>query len=157
IPAGSRSQSVPGPGELPQSFETSDDLDARSKWNNLQVRLTQPQTKATILQGLSPDPDRSVPRIFLKGISTNLQPGDPILIDFGSIQLELFRVAEVKPDPVAGRTRVNLQAWSVAGAPKLKSVGESVAEVLTTYQQAVKSGKLTNLALAKKADAAIAD
>src|SRR5947208_2390291 len=31
IPAGSSSQSVPGPGELAQSFETSDDLDARSE------------------------------------------------------------------------------------------------------------------------------
>src|SRR5215475_5829488 len=43
IPAGARSQSIPGPGELPQSFETSDPLDARQEWNNLQVRLTKPQ------------------------------------------------------------------------------------------------------------------
>ncbi|MGH9908969.1 MAG: putative baseplate assembly protein, partial [Pyrinomonadaceae bacterium] len=46
---GSRAQSVPGPGELPQSFESSEDLVARPSWNNLQVRLTQPQviTKET--------------------------------------------------------------------------------------------------------------
>src|SRR6266446_4498359 len=35
IPAGARAQSVPGPGELPQSFETADNLEAHSKWNNL--------------------------------------------------------------------------------------------------------------------------
>src|SRR5262249_7838225 len=35
IPRGSRAQSVPGPGELPQSFETSDDLVAGSAWNDL--------------------------------------------------------------------------------------------------------------------------
>src|SRR5437588_8843634 len=42
IPAGARSQSIPGPGELPQSFETSEKLAARAEWNNLQVRLKQP-------------------------------------------------------------------------------------------------------------------
>jgi hypothetical protein len=28
---------------LPQSFETSDDLEARFEWNNLQVRQNRPQ------------------------------------------------------------------------------------------------------------------
>src|SRR5687768_14774658 len=42
IPAGARAQSVPGPGELPQTFETSEKIIARSQWNNLQVRLTRP-------------------------------------------------------------------------------------------------------------------
>src|SRR5262249_32136123 len=43
IPAGARSQTLPGPGEVPQSFETSEDLEARAEWNNLQPRLTKPQ------------------------------------------------------------------------------------------------------------------
>src|SRR6266508_4206939 len=48
IPAGARSQSVPGPGELPQSFETSEKLAARAVWNNLEPRLYQPQTANSI-------------------------------------------------------------------------------------------------------------
>src|SRR6185295_12395507 len=32
IPAGSRAQSVPGPSELPQSFETAEELQVHSKW-----------------------------------------------------------------------------------------------------------------------------
>src|SRR4051794_18259494 len=42
IPAGARAQSIPGPGELPQSFETSDPLVARRDWNNLAVRKRRP-------------------------------------------------------------------------------------------------------------------
>ncbi len=72
IPAGSRAQSVPGPGELPQSFETSEELKARTRWNNLKPRMTQPQTfnkeTGTLNGG---------PRVYLKGINTNLQPDDP--------------------------------------------------------------------------------
>ena len=43
LPAGTRSQSIPGTGEQPQFFETSDDLAARDTWNNLSPRLTRPQ------------------------------------------------------------------------------------------------------------------
>ncbi|HYQ17187.1 MAG TPA: hypothetical protein VEQ58_15550, partial [Polyangiaceae bacterium] len=33
VPRGTRAQSIPGPGEKPQPFETSDDLTARADWN----------------------------------------------------------------------------------------------------------------------------
>ena len=33
-------QSIPGPGELPQSFETSEPLAARVEWNEIKPRLT---------------------------------------------------------------------------------------------------------------------
>ena len=36
-------QSVPGPGELPQSFETVEKLEARAAWNTLKPRLSRPQ------------------------------------------------------------------------------------------------------------------
>ena len=43
IPAGSRTQSMPAEaGELPQTFETTEDLFARAEWNLLQPRLTRP-------------------------------------------------------------------------------------------------------------------
>ena len=42
IPAGSGARSVPKQNELPQSFETSDDLEARQEWNTLQPARTAP-------------------------------------------------------------------------------------------------------------------
>ncbi len=53
IPAGSRAQSLPGPGEMPQSFETSEKLVAQTEWNTLKPRLTRPQTEQTIKQNQS--------------------------------------------------------------------------------------------------------
>src|SRR3989442_5420925 len=42
IAQGSRAQSVPAPGELPQPFETSADFVASSAWNDLKPRLWRP-------------------------------------------------------------------------------------------------------------------
>ena len=75
IPVGARSQSIPGPGELPQSFETSDPLEARAEWNNLQVRLTRPQN-ITLANALA------IERIFVAGTNTNLKAGDSLLLVF---------------------------------------------------------------------------
>jgi baseplate J-like protein len=103
IPTGARAQSVPGPGELPQSFETGEDLKARAKWNNLRPRMTQPQTAASITA------DSNGPRVYVKGINSNLKPNDPLLIDFGDGDPKFHRVKEVKPDAAADRTLVTLQ------------------------------------------------
>src|SRR5947209_1309930 len=42
IPKGTQVQSVPAPGALPQTFETSDDFDARVEWNRITPRLSRP-------------------------------------------------------------------------------------------------------------------
>ena len=108
IPAGSRVRSVPGPGQLSQSFETSEDLTARAKWNNLKPRMTKPQTADTILNG-SPDSAVPGPRVHLKGITTNLKQNDLLLIDrFGNGNPELYRVREVIADADSDRTLVAL-------------------------------------------------
>ena len=112
IPKGARSQSIPGPGELPQSFETSEDLKVRAKWNNLKPRLTQPQTSISIRNVPIPGINQSIQgvRIYLKGINTNLKPNDPLLIDFGTTPTPEFRrVKEVVSDGALNRTLVILQ------------------------------------------------
>jgi predicted phage baseplate assembly protein len=76
IPVGARSQSIPGPGELPQSFETSDPLEARADWNNLQVRLTQPQN-ITLANALG------IGSVLVAGANLNLKAGDSLLLVFG--------------------------------------------------------------------------
>lgn len=112
IPEGARVQSVPGPGELPQSFETSEDLKAQAKWNRLTPRMTIPQTESGIRRG-----DGKNARIYLKGISTNLKPNDPLLIAFsGKDEPEFFQVKEVIPNAAADHTLVMLQA-KASGVP----------------------------------------
>lgn len=103
IPAGSRAQSVPGSGELPQPFETSVDLTARAAWNILQVRQTRPQLPQEVVRA---------GELYFKGIATQLKPNDPLLIRTVQGQKpQLYRVLTVTPDAVADRTRVAFEPW----------------------------------------------
>lgn len=70
VPKGTQVQSIPaGQGELPQTFETSEDFEARAEWNGLKPESLETQK---IIRGLT--------RLFLDGTGTQLQPGDAILI-----------------------------------------------------------------------------
>lgn len=100
IPAGAAARSVPGPGEMPQVFETMEDLAARYAWNNLQVRLTRPQSALTW--------NRT--DIWLQGISTQLKVNDPVLIGSKAFP-QLYRVKKVEPDAKKDRTRIQVETW----------------------------------------------
>ncbi|MDE2372276.1 MAG: hypothetical protein KGN16_25125, partial [Burkholderiales bacterium] len=73
IAAGTRAQSLPGPGETPQSFETSVDLVARREWNDLQVRLQRPQA-ITLANALA------IAQLFVTDSVSALRAGDPLLL-----------------------------------------------------------------------------
>jgi len=129
IPTGSRSQSIPGPDELPQSFETSEDLKARAKWNNLRPRMTQPQTSETIVNNLNG------PRVYLKGINSNLKSNDPLLISFGAGTPAFYRVKQIEPDAIADRTLVTLQpAFSAAGTTPADAVSHLSSTLDENYE-----------------------
>ena len=76
IPAGAKVQSVPGPDELPQTFETSEALECRADWNNLPVRRTRPQ----YIPG--PDATEQLAKLYLKGTATNLKVNDALFFEF---------------------------------------------------------------------------
>jgi Baseplate J-like protein len=99
IPQGTLARSTPGPGEDPQAFETSEPIKARAAWNALRPRVTQPQR---ITLGATD--------IYLRGTATRLQPGDRLLIVFGSGtgQQELRRVEVVEAQFPQDRTRIKL-------------------------------------------------
>jgi predicted phage baseplate assembly protein len=101
IPHGSRAQSVPGPGEEPQAFESMEDLLARNSWNDLRVRRRRPyQLTKKILA------ERRV--VQVEGVATNLKPGDRLLYVFGTEadrqQLEI--VSDVVVDRDANTTSI---------------------------------------------------
>ncbi|MFB6891295.1 putative baseplate assembly protein [Kitasatospora sp. NPDC056327] len=79
IPRGSRSQSVPGPGEDPQSFETAEDLAARSGWNELAVLLRRPYQ---LTPGQLNPGGRA--ELFAAGTANNIRPGDRLLFVFSA-------------------------------------------------------------------------
>ncbi len=145
IPAGTRSQSIPGTGETAQFFETSYDLPASSTWNNLQPRLTRHQVitlgKST-LDSKAPPFDigsdaRTRDTLYLQGISTNLNPSDALLIVTGdSPGLQVLRfVASVNVQADQKRTEVVLQEPS----PQLQTIakGGSVQNAAETLRVAL--------------------
>jgi hypothetical protein len=105
LPKQSRAQSVPGPGEQMQSFETSSPMVMRAEWNTLPVRMTRPQ-RITPKQV-----DKSKPEtIYFQGTSTNLRPNDLLLFVFGEKDKEqvprFVAAAEAQFDQ--NRTKVTL-------------------------------------------------
>jgi len=102
IPAGSKSQSIPGADERPQTFETSEDIEARGAWNALRPRLTKPQLIAQAQIG-------TLQTLWLAGANTRLDPGDMLLFVFtGAEPYALRRVKSVHADRANDRLVVTL-------------------------------------------------
>jgi len=97
LPGGSRAQSVPGPGQTAQSFETGNDLAASGTWNAMLPRQTQPT---------QPSPDLAA--VNVAGTATGLKPNDPLLLVVNGTPV-LRRVASLDPDANRKRTAITLQ------------------------------------------------
>jgi hypothetical protein len=101
IPADTKIQSVPGQGELPQVFETSEEILARKEYNAIRPRLSQPQVITTSMQS-----------IMLSGTNLNIKKGDIVMIKNGSSK-KVKKVLEITLDQKLNTTRLNF------GAPEL--------------------------------------
>ncbi|MEP6703376.1 MAG: putative baseplate assembly protein, partial [Acidobacteriota bacterium] len=97
IPLGARAQSIPEQDALPQSFETSQKLEARKEWNNLKPRRARPQRIELLTDTL-----------FFEGTETNLKPSDPLLIVFAK-GTQFRKVRTVEPLFDEKKTKVTLQ------------------------------------------------
>jgi hypothetical protein len=105
IDSGTRVQSIPAAGALPQTFETVEQITARVEWNSMQPALTQPQ----IISATSD-------QVLIQGAATGIKPGDAILIvpaDAGSSPV-LRAVASITAIPAAQQTRIELQPRTVS-------------------------------------------
>ncbi len=69
IAVGTKGQSIPGQDELPQTFETVEEITAKGIWNSLTPRLSAPQSIGW-----------GTRKIYLSGTATRLQAGDLVLV-----------------------------------------------------------------------------
>jgi len=70
VARGTRVQSVPSQGQLPQTFETSEEITARAHWNAMRPRMTRPQELAIRHEEGAKEPDK----LYLLGINTSFAP-----------------------------------------------------------------------------------
>lgn len=99
VPAGTKVASMPGPGEIPQTFETNTDLIARPEHNAIAA-----QTRVPVRPVVG---DTSV---FLAGAATGLRPGDHLLLTGGD------------DSPVTGR-------WVLRAVRRVAVSGAAGAEI----------------------------
>lgn len=99
VQKGIKVQSVPGPGETAQMYETMEDLVAHVGWNSLQPRLTQPHPVDTRLQ-----------QIAVPGLASFVRLGDVVLIVTGdqSEDQTVKQVMKVETDPKANTTTFDI-------------------------------------------------
>lgn len=100
LAAGIKIQSVPGPDEQPQTFETIEAIEARPAWNALQAQLTSAQALST-----------NMTSVWLNGTTLALAVGDQILVvaaNGGSFEGSLRRIIRIEPDAMLGNTKLSL-------------------------------------------------
>ena len=114
VPIGTQVQSLPGPGETPQTFETVEEIEVRPGWNRLGAQRTEARP-----------PTLGDREIHLAGVTTGLKKGDPILIvgeerevSAGSERWDLRFLSSVAPNLELGITKVAWETplgWKQAG------------------------------------------
>ncbi len=95
---GTKVQSIPGPDEQPQTFETVEAIAARAEWNALRAQLTETQALAW-----------NMPSIWLEGTSLTLAVGDTMLIVAANgltFDASLRRVTRIQANTDLRSTRV---------------------------------------------------
>ena len=101
IEAGTRVQSIPGPNELPQSFETSQRIEARTAWNAMKVRTRGPQV-----------PKTDMDKVIVQGIEAGVKIGDRMLIVEEKEKKCVKIVRAVIPDNANQITRIEFDGSS---------------------------------------------
>jgi hypothetical protein len=106
IPAGTKVQSVPGPGQKPQIFESLEDIAAKPEWNSIPLRLRAryPSAASGFLQ------------IELAGFVNALKEGDLVLLRQSGGTPVLNQVSKVDAQATQNKTLVTFTAGSTPTA-----------------------------------------
>jgi predicted phage baseplate assembly protein len=111
IAVGTRAQSIPGQDELPQSFETAEEITARARWNALEPRRIETQFVQSPIR-----------KLLLAGTGLGLEVSDRLLAVQGD-EYEVLRVTKVQeaiPPPASSdepTTEVQVRPVDPAAAP----------------------------------------
>ncbi|MES9991932.1 MAG: putative baseplate assembly protein [Candidatus Thiodiazotropha sp.] len=107
IPAGTLARSLPGPGELPQPFETDEPLQARSAWNAISPRLSRPLYLQREI-GFTEARD-----LYLDGVATDLKVNDALVIVQGN-EATAYTAQAVETDASADLTTLSYLPYGTA-------------------------------------------
>jgi hypothetical protein len=94
LEVGTKVQSVPGQNEHPQTFETVEEIEARTEWNALRAQV------------LTPTPPSNANSLHLQGTTTGLRIGDHVLLSSKSGDWALHRLVAVRENAEANVTQV---------------------------------------------------
>jgi hypothetical protein len=97
IGVGTKVQSIPGPGEQAQTFETTEQIEARVAWNRIRPRLTQPQSDASFTEK----------SVIFQGTATNLKKGDTLLVVRQGMDPVFKKLVSITVDEDKQTTRVD--------------------------------------------------
>ena len=124
-------QSVPGAGQLPQTFETGEDLLAHPSWNTLPIKDTAP------LQ-IDPAGDK-YPDLVVSGAVAPASPNDVVLITLSSQPASrvVARVGGVTLDFKANTATVTLQQDAGASAPAAQQDASATGDPLLDKTRAL--------------------
>lgn len=119
IEPGARVQSIPGPGQQAQTFETIETIAARLEWNAMKA-----------LQRRRVIPSFGTRFTYLAGTATQLKPGDMVLLVgnereqiLGSERWDVRRIKTVELDHAANQTRVEWGPGLGSGQPFSEPAG----------------------------------
>jgi hypothetical protein len=101
---GIKVQSMPGPNEKPQTFESVESIEARPEWNVIKPRLTQPQILSATMNS-----------VILQGIASNLKSGESLLIVRGT--KTLVRIMSITTDDKTKTTRIDFTSVNSSLSP----------------------------------------
>ncbi len=128
IPAGTRVQSVPDPGQDAQTFETVAPITGRVEWNAIPVQVSEP---IVIEEGLS--------ELFIAGANLQIQPGNAIAIihidrdqDATSDHWSLRWIESVDTDNARNVTRIG---WSPGLEPKWQAATSAKGVHVHVFRQ----------------------
>jgi hypothetical protein len=116
IAVGTKVQSIPGQGQLPQIFETIGEIEAHQAWNEIKPEQAEKQDlNKALSKGV----------VVLAGTSTKLKPGDCLLFVIGGTKAAFVMAKQVETDAKSQLTYVFFDKNTpTSSSPKISEDGE---------------------------------